>query len=481
MENLLSWSTKENLSDGVGKVKNENVLKIIEIINSCDQETRKRIEDDLVESIYQTATKITSRCVKKKKNGIIDFELKLDQLFTSRYFGFPIMLLLLTSVFFITIKGANVPSKLIASGLFWFEEHLKSFFILLNSPRWLTGFLVDGVYRSVAWVVSVMFPPMAIFFPIFTILEDAGYLPRVAFNLDKLFKWAGAHGKQALTMGMGFGCNAAGVVSTRIIDSPRERLIAILTNNFVPCNGRWPLIIMLSSIFVAASFPASISSFAAAGTVLLITLFGILITLLVSKFLSKTLLKGEPSAFKLELPPYRKPQILRILYTSFIDRTLFVLGRAVAMSAPAGGLIWILGNVTLNGKTLMSYGVDFLQPVGKAIGLDGVILLAYIIAIPANEIIIPTIIMIYSSGSKMIDLELDQLKELFIQNEWTVLTAICLMFFSLLHYPCSTTTWTIYKETRSVKWTVISNLLPLTIAFIVCFMVYRIGMLLIGS
>jgi len=456
----------------------EEIKKILEIADSCSPEVRNKIDDYFVEEIYVNAGKVVSRSVRKKSEGIHQFELKLDQLLTSKYFGFPLMLLLLAGVFFLTIKGANYPSQMLANGLFWFEEKLKLFFELINAPWWLTGFLVDGVYRATAWVVSVMLPPMAIFFPIFTILEDAGYLPRVAFNLDKLFKWAGAHGKQALTMGMGFGCNAAGVVSTRIIDSPRERLIAILTNNFVPCNGRWPLIIMLASIFVAASFPASISSFVAAGTVVGVTLFGILITLLVSKFLSNTLLKGEPSAFKLELPPYRKPQILRILYTSFIDRTLFVLGRAITMAAPSGGLIWLLANIHIDGRALMSYGVDFLNPVGKAIGLDGAILLAYIIAIPANEIIIPTIIMIYSSQSKMVELEISQLKELFIQNEWTVLTAICLMLFSLLHYPCSTTTWTIYKETKSIKWTVISNLLPLTIAFLVCFIVYRIGLML---
>lgn len=456
----------------------EEVKKIIEIVDSCNPEIRNRIDDILVEEIYINANRIVNRSVRKKASNIHQFEIKLDQLLTSKYFGFPLMLLLLAGVFFLTIKGANYPSQILASGFFWLETKLKLIFEAIHSPWWLTGFLVDGVYRSLAWVVSVMFPPMAIFFPIFTILEDAGYLPRVAFNLDKLFKWAGAHGKQALTMGMGFGCNAAGVVSTRIIDSPRERLIAILTNNFVPCNGRWPLIIMLASVFVAASFPASVSSFIASATVVSVTLFGIGITLLVSKLLSNTLLKGEPSAFKLELPPYRKPQIFRILYTSFIDRTLFVLGRAITMAAPAGGLIWLLGNVHLGGRTLMSYGVDFLNPVGKAIGLDGAILLAYIIAIPANEIIIPTIIMIYSNQSKIMELEINQLKDLFIQNEWTVLTAVCLMLFSLLHYPCSTTTWTIYKETRSVKWTVLSNIIPLTIAFIVCFIVYRLGLIL---
>ncbi|MCX8056292.1 MAG: ferrous iron transporter B [Ignavibacteria bacterium] len=453
------------------------IKEILEIVDSCNPKVREKIDDEFVEEIYITASRIVSRSVKKKVNGFEQFELRLDQLLTSKYFGFPLMMLLLAGVFFLTIKGANYPSKLLASMFFWLEGQLKILFNYFNSPWWLTGFLIDGVYRATAWVVSVMFPPMAIFFPIFTILEDAGYLPRVAFNLDKLFKWAGAHGKQALTMGMGFGCNAAGVVSTRIIDSPRERLIAILTNNFVPCNGRWPLIIMLASVFIAASFPASISSIVASGVVVAVTIFGIIITLLVSKILSKTLLKGEPSAFKLELPPYRKPQILRILYTSFIDRTLFVLGRAVTMAAPSGGLIWLLGNIYVNGKTLMSFGVDFLNPIGKAIGLDGAILLAYIIAIPANEIIIPTIIMIYSNQTKMIELEINQLKDLFLQNEWTVLTAVCLMLFSLLHYPCSTTTWTIYKETRSIKWTILSNLIPLAVAFIICFFVYRIGIL----
>lgn len=456
----------------------EEINQILEIVDSCNPEVRNKFDDILVEEIYINASKVVQRGVKKKWNGIFQLELKLDQLLTSKYFGFPLMLLLLAGVFYITIKGSNYPSQLLASFFFWLEEQLKLIFNYASAPWWLTGFLIDGVYRGLAWVVSVMFPPMAIFFPIFTMLEDAGYLPRVAFNLDKLFKWAGAHGKQALTMGMGFGCNAAGVVSTRIIDSPRERLIAILTNNFVPCNGRWPLIIMLATVFIAASFPASISSFVASGTVVGVTLFGIAITLLVSKLLSKTLLKGEPSAFKLELPPYRKPQILRILYTSFIDRTLSVLKRAVLMAAPAGGLIWLMGNIFVDEKSLMKYGVEFLNPVGKAIGLDGAILLAYIIAIPANEIIIPTIIMIYSNQSRMVELEISQLKELFVQNEWTVLTAISLMLFSLLHYPCSTTTLTIYKETRSIKWTIVSNLLPLAIAFIICFLVYRIGLLI---
>jgi ferrous iron transport protein B len=457
--------------------KELQIKSILEIIDNADGSVRESVSDDLVESIYIDAAKIAKRAVIRTDSRFQNFDVTLDRILTSKYLGFPVMVLILAGVFFLTITGANYPSRLIAEGLFWFEGELKILFNTLNSPWWLTGFLIDGVYRGLAWVVSVMLPPMAIFFPIFTFLEDAGYLPRVAFNLDRLFKWSGAHGKQALTMGMGFGCNAAGVISTRIIDSPRERLIAIITNNFVPCNGRWPTIIMLASVFVAASFPEKISAVVAASTVVGVTLFGVLVTLLVSKFLSSTALKGEASTFKLELPPYRKPQILRILYRSLIDRTIFVLGRAVVMAAPAGGLIWLLGNIHVDGISLMAYAVNILQPIGKAIGLDGVILLAYIIAIPANEIIIPTIIMAYSEGSRMMELEIDQLKELFLQNEWTILTAISLMFFSLLHYPCSTTTWTIWKETKSVKWTVISNLLPLAIAFIVCFLIYRIGLI----
>lgn len=453
------------------------IKNILEIIDQADESVRESVSDDLVESIYTDAAIISKRAIIRTDSKFQNFDVSLDRILTSKYLGFPVMLLLLAGVFFLTITGANYPSRLIADGLFWFEGELKTLFHTLHSPWWFTGFLIDGVYRGLAWVVSVMLPPMMIFFPIFTFLEDAGYLPRVAFNLDRLFKWSGAHGKQALTMGMGFGCNAAGVVSTRIIDSPRERLIAIITNNFVPCNGRWPTIIMLASVFVAASFPERISAVVAASTVVGVTLFGVLVTLLVSKFLSSTVLKGEASTFKLELPPYRRPQILRILYRSLIDRTIFVLGRAVVMAAPAGGLIWLLGNIHIDGVSLMAYAVNILQPIGKAIGLDGVILLAYIIAIPANEIIIPTIIMAYSASTRMMELEMDQLKELFLQNEWTILTAISLMFFSLLHYPCSTTTWTIWKETKSIKWTVISNVLPLAIAFLVCFVIYRIGLI----
>jgi ferrous iron transport protein B len=339
-------------------------------------------------------------------------------------------------------------------------------------PWWITGFIWHGVYRGLAWVVSVMLPPMAIFFPMFTILEDLGYLPRVAFNMDWLFRRAGAHGKQALTMAMGFGCNAAGIVATRIIDSPRERLIAILTNNFVPCNGRFPTLIMLATIFVAAAFAPALASFAAAGAVVGVVLLGVAFTLVVSWVLARTVLQGEASAFTLELPPYRRPSILRILYTSLIDRTIFVLWRAILTAAPAGAVIWILANIDWNGASLAQHSADFLQPLGYAIGLDGVILLAYVIAIPANEIVVPTMLMVYLGVGMMTeDISYDTLRTLLVdQHGWTMLTAVNLMLFSLLHNPCATTIITMWRETRSVKWTALGALMPLVIAFVVTFL-----------
>jgi ferrous iron transport protein B len=306
-----------------------------------------------------------------------------------------------------------------------------------------------------------------------------GYLPRVAFNLDRLFQRVGAHGKQALTMSMGFGCNAAGVIACRVINSPRERLIAILTNNFVPCNGRFPTLIMLSTVFVAAAFPPAFASLAAAMSLLGVVLIGVAVTLLVSWGLSRTLLRGEASSFTLELPPYRRPNIGQILYTSMIDRTLFVLWRAVVMAAPAGGVIWVLSHVTVGGASLTAWTASALDPVGRAIGLDGVILLAYVIAIPANEIVVPTILMAYAGSGMLIEINnLSDLRTLLIdQHGWTMLTAVCLMLFSVLHNPCSTTIWTIHKETGSAKWTTLAALLPLSIAFAVTFVVAQIARL----
>jgi ferrous iron transport protein B len=385
--------------------------------------------------------------------------------------------LILATVFWLTIVGANVPSQLIANGLFWIEDKVSLLFTNLGIPWWITGFIWHGVYRGLAWVVSVMLPPMAIFFPLFTIFEDLGYLPRVAFNLDYLFKRAGAHGKQALTMTMGFGCNAAGVIATRVIDSPRERLIAILTNNFVPCNGRFPTLIMLATVFVAASFPAAYASLIGAGSVLLIVMIGVLFTLVVSWALSHTILKGEASVFTLELPPYRRPNIGRILYTSLIDRTIFVLWRAIMTAAPAGAVIWLLGNISVSGVSLANHIASFLNPLGLLVGLDGVILLAYIIAIPANEIVVPTMLMVYMGVGMMTNQpSFDTLRTLLVdQHGWTLLTAINLMLFSLLHNPCATTILTIYKETRSKKWATFGALMPLGIAFVVTFLTASIA------
>ena len=435
-----------------------------------------QFRDETVKSIYAEAERIAGRASHQAGHARYDFDQRIDRIVTSPIFGLPIMALMLAVVFWLTVAGANVPSAMLASAFFWFEEQAAALFTTLGAPWWLTGFVWHGVFRGLAWVVSVMLPPMMIFFPLFTMLEDLGYLPRVAFNLDFLFKGAGAHGKQALTMAMGFGCNAAGIIATRVIDSPRERLVAILTNNFVPCNGRYPTLILLATLFVGPLVPAGIASLAAAGTVMGVVIIGVMFTLAVSWALSKTVLKGEASAFTLELPPYRRPGILRILYTSVIDRTLFVLWRAMLTAAPAGAVIWLLGNITYGDVSFARHIANALSPLGHAIGLDGVILLAYIIAIPANEIVVPTLLMVYlGTGMMTDDVSLEEIKRLLVtEHGWTLLTAINLMLFSLLHNPCATTIITMYKETLSLKWTAVGTLLPLALAFLVTFAVATI-------
>lgn len=440
---------------------------ILAHVENLQRELEGSFRDRVVESLYVEAASVARKVVHRGGERRWEWDQKLDRVLTSRIWGLPIMGLLLMGVFWVTIQGANVISEFLASGLFWVENAGSALFTRLGAPWWLTGFLWHGVYRGLAWVVSVMLPPMAIFFPIFTILEDFGYLPRVAFNLDRFFKKAGAHGKQSLTMAMGLGCNAAGVVATRIINSPRERLIAILTNNFMPCNGRWPLLITMSTLFVAAQFPPMFAAAVAAGALVAVVLVGVAITFIVSLVLSRTTLKGEASSFTLELPPYRKPNVLAVLYTSLIDRTLLVLWRAVVMAAPAGAVIWLLGNVHAGGHSLSYWLSSWLDPVGRLLGLDGVVLLAYIIAIPANEIVVPTIVMTYMGTGIMTELEsLNELRHLLVnQHGWTTLTAINLMLFSLLHNPCSTTILTIWRETKSARWAWIGALLPLGIAF----------------
>ena len=437
------------------------------------EELSSSFRDETVRSIYAEASRVAERAARGPAGRRLDFDQRVDRVLTSPVFGLPIMTLMLAAVFWLTIAGANVPSAMLADAFFWFEAQAAALFEAAGMPWWITGFIWHGVFRGLAWVVSVMLPPMAIFFPLFTILEDLGYLPRVAFNLDFLFHKAGAHGKQALTMAMGFGCNAAGIISTRVINSPRERLIAILTNNFVPCNGRFPTLIMLATIFVGAAFPPAFASVAAAGAVVGVVLVGVAFTLLVSWALSKSVLKGEASAFTLELPPYRRPGFARIIYTSLIDRTLFVLWRAILTAAPAGAVIWILANVYVGDASLATHVARALDPLGHTIGLDGVILLAYIIAIPANEIVVPTMLMVYLGTGQMSEMDsFADIERLLVgQNGWTLLTAVNLMLFSLLHNPCATTIITIYKETLSKRWATFGALMPLSIAFVVTFLV----------
>lgn len=406
------------------------------------------------------------------QNRSISRDRKLDRILTSPLTGFPIMLLMLLGIFWLTITGANYPSALLSEGLFWLGDRIRDRFIYLGSPEWLTGLVCDGMYRTLSWVVAVMLPPMAIFFPLFTLLEDFGYLPRVAFNLDRCFKSCGACGKQALTTCMGFGCNAAGVVGCRIIDSPRERLIAMLTNNFVPCNGRLPMLIsLITMFFVGAAGGLGASVLSSAMLVGLIAL-GLLMTLAVSKFLSATLLKGVPSSFTLELPPYRRPQLGKVIVRSIFDRTLFVLGRAASVAAPAGLIIWLLANIHAGGDTLLAHCAGFLDPFARVFGLDGVILLAFILGLPANEIVIPLIIMAYLSQGSLVELsDLTALRALLIDNGWTWVTALCVMVFSLMHWPCSTTCLTIKKESGSWKWTAAAVAIPTVCGLILCFLI----------
>ena len=449
---------------------------------------RQQISGDLhehvVEALYRQAARIVDRAVSRPGQAARPtFDRTVDRIVTSRVWGFPIMILLFAVMFWITITGANVPSALIASLLVdTVHPWLRDVTTGLGFPWWLRGVLVDGMYLATAWVVSVMLPPMAIFFPLFTLLEDFGYLPRVAFNLDRLFKASGAHGKQAMTTMMGFGCNAAGVVATRIIDSPRERLLAILTNNFALCNGRWPTQFLIATVFLGSLVPAHVAGLVSAAAVTGVAMLGVLMTLWVGWALSRTVLKGEVSTFSLELPPYRPPRIWQTLYTSLLDRTLFVLWRAVVFALPAGAVIWLIANLRIGDASLAGHFIRLADPLGLVLGLNGVILLAYLIAIPANEIVIPTVLMLTvmvtgdagagQGAGVLFELDSpDAVRQLLTAGGWTLLTAVNLMLFSLLHNPCTTTLYTIYKETGSAKWTVVAALLPLAIGVAITFLV----------
>lgn len=441
------------------------------------------IDGDALEDIFTAASvregaEVCRGAVRLEGRRYGDFDRRLDKLLTGRLLGYPLMLLLLALVLYISLVGANYPSQWLSGLLFGLEAPLNRLFAAFSAPEWLRGLIVDGAYRVLAWVVSVMLPPMAIFFPLFTLLEDSGYLPRIAYNLDGPFKRCRACGKQALTMCMGFGCNAAGVVGCRIIDSERERLLAVLTNAFVPCNGRFPtLISLLTMFFIGGAVGSGAGLLSALGLTGLIA-FSVGASLLATRLLSMTLLKGSPSSFVLELPPYRRPQIGRVIISSIFDRTLFVLGRAAAVAAPAGALIWLCANVTVGGQSIINLLSSFLDPLGRFMGLDGVILLAFILGFPANEIVFPIIIMIYTAGGSLAELgELSAVKTLLLQNGWTWVTALCVLMFTVLHWPCSTTLLTVKKETGSLKWTAAAALLPTAAGFACCALIAAIGRL----
>ena len=447
--------------------------------------------DQWMEDIYAQAEAICRDVVTQgNRRGRLPMDVRLDRILTHRVWGFPIMVALLSGVFWMTIVGSNYPSSWLSDLLVGLiHPALRGLFVGFGAPAWVTGLLVDGVYLSTAWVVSVMLPPMAIFFPLFTLLEDFGYLPRVAFNLDELFRRAGAHGKQALTMSMGFGCNAAGVVSTRIIDSTRERLIAIITNNFSLCNGRWPTQILLATLFVGAAVPARYSGLVSLVAVMGVVFLGVTLMFGSSWVLSRTLLRGEVSTFHLELPPYRPPRFWSTIYTSIIDRTLIVLWRALVFAAPAGAVIWLCCNLTVGGVSIAAHLIHWLSTPGWIMGLNGVILLAYILAIPANEIVMPTVLMLTllvlgqsDAGAAGVLMEGGdaETKQILLAGGWNLLTAVCLMLFCLMHHPCSTTIYTIYKETHSAKWTAVAIFLPLVLGIIVTSIVAFIWRMVAG-
>lgn len=431
--------------------------------------TINEIDDVLTESINNEASLISSKVVSYLNEDYDKRDRKLDKILTKKSTGIPIMIILFAFIFWLTIAGSNYPSMLLQNVLFKFENVLFNFFSYLHIPNFVNEALTHGVYRVLAWVVSVMLPPMALFFPLFTILEDIGYLPRIAFNVDGIFKKCKTCGKQALTMAMGFGCNAVGVSGCRIIDSPRERIIAILTNSFVPCNGRFPILISIITMFLVGVEGGFWNSLLGVLILMMVIGFGIFMTFVTSSVLSKTLLKGVPSSFTLELPPYRRPQYGKVIVRSIFDRTLFVLGRAITVAIPAGLVIWCLANININGGSLLSILSNVLDPFGRLLGMDGVILLAFILAFPANEIVIPIIIMSYMSTGNLVDISnLSTLREVLVSNGWTWVTAVSVMLFSLMHWPCSTTCLTVKKETSSIKWTILSIVIPTFCGVVIC-------------
>ena len=443
--------------------------KLEENKNKTSNENKENFKDIIVSSIVTTAEKISNSVCTYGNNNYSARDRKIDKILTSKVFGLPIMILFLGIIFWITIVGANYPSQALFSFFAWLQEKLIIGAEAINLPDWLSSMLISGIYQTLTWIISVMLPPMAIFFPLFTFLEDLGYLPRIAFNTDGFFKKCSCSGKQMITMCMGFGCNSAGVTGCKIINSPREKLIAILTNNFVPCNGRFPFLITIATIFIAGTINGIGASIISTLAVIFVIILGIICSLIISKILSKTILKGMPSSFVLELPPYRKPQFGKILIRSIFDRTLFVLGRAISVAAPAGLVIWLFANIGINGESLLTLVANFLDPFAKILGLDGYILTAFIFGIPANEIVLPIILMCYLGGNSLVNMEDSfSIGQILIQNGWNILTAINVLIFTCLHFPCATTLLTIKKETGSLKWTALSFLLPTICGIVIC-------------
>lgn len=468
-DELLRDKIEEELMIDLSDEKIDNSIKQARSLLLDGDITINEIDDVLTESINNEASLISSKVVSYSNEDYDKKDRRLDKILTKKSTGIPIMIILFAFIFWLTITGSNYPSMLLQSVLFKFENVLFNFFSYLHIPNFVNEALTHGVYRVLAWVVSVMLPPMALFFPLFTILEDIGYLPRIAFNVDGIFKKCKTCGKQALTMAMGFGCNAVGVSGCRIIDSPRERLIAILTNSFVPCNGRFPILISIITMFLVGVEGGFWNSLLGVLILMMVIGFGIFMTFVTSSVLSKTLLKGVPSSFTLELPPYRRPQYGKVIVRSIFDRTLFVLGRAITVAIPAGLVIWCLANININGGSLLSILSNVLDPLGKLLGMDGVILLAFILAFPANEIVIPIIIMSYMSTGNLVDISnLSTLREVLVSNGWTWVTAVSVMLFSLMHWPCSTTCLTVKKETSSIKWTILSIVIPTFCGVVIC-------------
>ena len=482
--NLLDEAKKKNITINIKKLEKELELPVIgmsarnkigikELLEKIDTYKYQKLEKEIISNIPKKSHTIYQNCVTENKTNYNSKTIKIDKILTSKKYGFPIMLLTLGFILWLTIIGANYPSELLHNFLFAIYDKLFILANTLNINPTIADFFLNGIYKVVAWVISVMLPPMAIFFPLFTLLEDLGYLPRIAFNLDKVFKKCGAHGKQSLTMCMGYGCNACGVIGCRIIKSKKEKLIAILTNVFAPCNGRFPTLIAIISIFLITTSNNKFTSSIISALILLgFILFSILITLLISKILSKTILKGTSSTFTLELPPYRKPKILSTITRSILDRTIFVLGRAIYITIPAGIIIWLLTNITINNNNILSYIISFLEPVGNLIGLDGSIIVAFLLGLPANEIVMPILLMTYSNLGTITDYNsLFELKNILINQGWTIITAISFLIFTICHFPCGTTIMTIKKETGSIKWTILAIIIPTLTGFVLCLLI----------